>query len=70
MYLAFVQGPNHKFSYISLVLQLTLCHGQYIIMSDLHNDYKSSVSRVAAFLNTRPIQVRTYLLKDIIAVFW
>ena len=58
MYLiTLIEGPSHKFSYISLVLQLILCHGQYIIISDLSDDHESSLSRVAAILNTKPLQV-------------
>ena len=56
-----MEGPVHNFSYISLVLQFVLCHGQYIIVRELSRDHEG-LSHIAQFLITRPLQV---IMKDV-----
>ena len=50
------ENLSHHFSYISLVLQLILCHGQYIIICGLFEDTEG-VSFSSTILNFQALQV-------------
>ena len=51
-----ILGGHHKFSYLSLVLQLILVHGQFVIIVDLSRD-QQGLPHSAKFLKSKALQV-------------